>query len=172
LPICPTCQAPLEPNARFCPKDGTTVGPDSLPGVTRDSLAAQPGARAAHTLPSKRKSTATTSSAEDPLIGRLLNGRYRVVARLGQGGVGAVYEAEHVEIGKPVALKVLHAMFGTIDEFVKRFEREARAASKLSHPGCVQVMDFGRVVSVSAGCWSTGSRSRRLLAVDFPRPRR
>ncbi len=127
---CPTCNAQLEPNARFCPKDGTTVRPDSLAG------------------PAHKKSTATTSSAEDPLIGRLIDSKYKVVARLGQGGVGAVYEAEHVEIGKPVAIKVLHAMFGSIDEFVKRFEREARAASKLSHPGCVQVMDFGRVEEV------------------------
>jgi serine/threonine protein kinase len=131
VPTCPTCNAALEPNARFCPKDGTTIRPD----VTGE-------------VKTKKKSTATTSSAEDPLIGRLIDGKYKVVARLGQGGVGAVYEAEHVEIGKPVAVKVLHAMFGAIDEFVKRFEREARAASKLSHPGCVQVMDFGRVEEV------------------------
>src|SRR5207302_8060018 len=45
----------------------------------------------------------------DPLIGRVLDGRYRVRARLGAGGVGAVYEGEHVEIKKVVALKVLHA---------------------------------------------------------------
>jgi serine/threonine-protein kinase len=85
---------------------------------------------------------------DDPLIGRVLDGRYRVRARLGAGGVGAVYEAEHVEIKKVVALKVMHAMFASTEEFRRRFEREARAASKLSHPGCVSVLDFGRVARV------------------------
>jgi serine/threonine-protein kinase len=81
----------------------------------------------------------------DPLIGRVLDGRYRIRARLGQGGMGAVYEGEHVEIKKQVAIKVLRAAFERTDEFRKRFEREARAASRLSHPGCVSVLDFGRV---------------------------
>ena len=59
-----------------------------------------------------------------------------------------MYVAEHVEIKKAVAIKVLHSLFAESDSFRLRFEREARAASKLSHVGCVSVLDFGRVKSV------------------------
>jgi serine/threonine-protein kinase len=85
---------------------------------------------------------------EDPLVGATIDGRYRIKARLGQGGVGAVYHGEHVETRRQVAVKVLHAMFAGTDEFHRRFEREAQAASKLTHPSCVSVIDFGRVERV------------------------
>jgi serine/threonine protein kinase len=88
------------------------------------------------------------ASELDALVGRVLDGRYRIRSRLGAGGVGAVFEAEHVEIKKQVALKVLHPVFSRSDEFRKRFEREAQSASRLSHPGCVSVLDFGRVASL------------------------
>jgi serine/threonine-protein kinase len=68
-----------------------------------------------------------------------------VVRKLGSGGVGAVYEGEHIEIKKPVAIKVLHGILASTEEFRLRFEREARAASRLEHPTCVTVLDFGRV---------------------------
>jgi serine/threonine-protein kinase len=85
---------------------------------------------------------------DDPLVGATIDGRYRIKARLGQGGVGAVYHGEHVETKRQVAVKVLHAMFAGTDEFHRRFEREAQAASKLTHPSCVSVIDFGRVERV------------------------
>jgi serine/threonine protein kinase len=84
----------------------------------------------------------------DPISGRTLDGRYKVGERLGAGGVGVVYAAEHVEIRKAVALKVLHPAFGQNEGLRLRFEREARAASQLSHPACVSVIDFGRVARV------------------------
>src|SRR5262245_47808022 len=91
---------------------------------------------------------AETSTEEATLPGRVIDGRYRVRSELASGGMGAVYEAEHVETRRPVALKVLLAAFARTDEFRKRFEREARNASRLSHPGCVSVLDFGRISSV------------------------
>jgi serine/threonine-protein kinase len=145
--ICPTCNAQLPDNARFCPKDGTTVRPDSvLIDVSAVARAVTTAGRARR-RPS-RVSTATDKPEEDPLIGRTLDGRYRVIRRLGQGGVGAVYEAEHTGTKKIVAVKVLHAIYGSTEESRIRFEREARAASKLSHPTCVKVVDFGRVEKV------------------------
>jgi serine/threonine-protein kinase len=75
--------------------------------------------------------------------GTLIAGRWRVIEQIGEGGVGAVWRGEHVGIGRPVAIKVLHALFAVQPEFRKRFEREARAASRLSHPACVSVLDFG-----------------------------
>jgi serine/threonine-protein kinase len=77
------------------------------------------------------------------LVGELLDGRYRVERLLGTGGMGAVYAAEHVEIGKKVALKVLHPQFSRQADLVARFRREARAASKVGHPNIVDVTDSG-----------------------------
>src|SRR5215813_11051969 len=77
------------------------------------------------------------------LIGQVIGGRWRVDSQIGEGGVGAVYKGAHVGIGRPVAIKALHGLFASQPEFRKRFEREARAASRLSHPACVSVLDFG-----------------------------
>ena len=79
----------------------------------------------------------------DPMIGRVIDGRYRVQARIGQGGMGAVYRVEHVAMGKLAAMKVLHPSLSQEPEVVLRFRREAEAVSRLSHPNTVQVFDFG-----------------------------
>jgi serine/threonine protein kinase len=80
---------------------------------------------------------------ERSLVGEVIDGRYRVERLIGTGGMGAVYEAEHVEIGKKVALKVLHPQFSRQADLVARFRREARAASKVGHPNIVDVTDSG-----------------------------
>jgi serine/threonine protein kinase len=77
------------------------------------------------------------------LEGEVLDARYRVLRLLGTGGMGAVYEAEHIEIGKKVALKVLHPQYSRQADLVARFRREARAASKVGHPNIVDVTDSG-----------------------------
>jgi len=76
------------------------------------------------------------------LSGQVLGGRYRLLRPLGQGGMATIYEAEHVEIGKRIALKVLaQARCSTT---VRRFLMEARAASQLRHEHIIDVTDFGR----------------------------
>jgi tRNA A-37 threonylcarbamoyl transferase component Bud32/tetratricopeptide (TPR) repeat protein len=80
----------------------------------------------------------------DPLVGRLIADRYRVLATLGRGGMGAVYRVEHVMLKKELALKFLHAELGRLDEVARRFEREAEAAARLDHPNIIGVTDFGR----------------------------
>jgi serine/threonine-protein kinase len=82
-------------------------------------------------------------TAEDERIGRLLDGRYRIVALIGSGGIGAVYRAEHAALDRSVAVKVLLEGFGEIPELKRRFVREAKALSALSHPHVVPVIDFG-----------------------------
>jgi serine/threonine-protein kinase len=84
-----------------------------------------------------------TDSEPDYWLGRLIDGRYRVMARIGQGGMGLVYKVEHQRMGKIAAMKVLHRELAADKEVVKRFRREAEAVSKLTHPNTVQTFDFG-----------------------------
>ena len=76
------------------------------------------------------------------MIGEVI-GNYRVVALLGEGGMGVVYRAEHVQLGKQVALKVVQPALSADPMMVQRFFTEARAASSIDHPGIVEVNDFG-----------------------------
>jgi serine/threonine-protein kinase len=76
-------------------------------------------------------------------LGSVLDGRYRVDAILGVGGMGRVYKAEHTGIGRAVAIKVLHARLGGSKEAAQRFQREALASGRLDHPNIVGVSDFG-----------------------------
>jgi eukaryotic-like serine/threonine-protein kinase len=79
----------------------------------------------------------------DPLIGKTIQERYRVERKLGQGGMGAVYLAEHVLIQKRVAIKCLHAGLASNPEVVRRFHNEALAATAIGHPNIVDVTDMG-----------------------------
>jgi serine/threonine-protein kinase len=83
------------------------------------------------------------SWSADPLIGKVIDGRYRIEDVLGTGGVGVVYRAEHLKLQRRVAIKVLHDKLGLIDELRRRFEREGQALSALSHPNVVSVNDYG-----------------------------
>jgi serine/threonine-protein kinase len=80
---------------------------------------------------------------DDPLLGILVEDRYRIQALLGQGSAGSVYRARQELIGRDVAIKVLHDYLVSDDEFVKRFKQEAKAASRLNHPNIITIYDFG-----------------------------
>lgn len=82
-------------------------------------------------------------AVDESLIGRVLNGRYRLERVLGEGGVGVVYLAQHTRLGNPVAVKVLNQECSANRDVRRRFEREARALSSLSHPHIVAITDFG-----------------------------
>jgi serine/threonine-protein kinase len=108
----------------FCPVDGTRLGGDRL---TADNKIP--------TLPPET----------DSFIDRVIQSRYRVIGRIGEGGMGVVYVAEHVEIEKRVALKVLRDDFSKRPEVVERFRQEARSASKVGNAHIVDVTDFGQL---------------------------
>ncbi len=104
--------------------------------------------------------------APDPWVGKLLCDRYRVEALLGAGGMGAVYRAVHVHMRKNVALKVLHRQMTYVPEAVARFEREAVAAARITHPNVAAATDFGRLPDGSfylALEFVEGSSLRRLI---------
>jgi len=82
-------------------------------------------------------------SATDPRLGAVLQGRYKIHSRIAAGGMGVVYRGERVPFGRAVAIKFLHAPLAADKEFLRRFDLEARAMSRLGHPHCVSVIDFG-----------------------------
>src|SRR5215813_8130191 len=79
----------------------------------------------------------------DSLIGQTLIGKYRIDERLSEGGMGTVYRGTHVLMDKTVAIKVLRPTLAADEKIVARFSREARAASRISHPNALSVTDFG-----------------------------
>jgi len=110
--------------------------PVSAPPTPSGALASGP------TVTDTARAAATVET--DPMVGTVLGDRYRIGKRLGEGGMGMVYTGEHILMKKQVAIKLLHQDLGLVDDAVKRFEREAQSASRLSHPGIVGVTDFGR----------------------------
>ncbi|HST50696.1 MAG TPA: protein kinase [Pyrinomonadaceae bacterium] len=130
---CPNCNRPVREGTLFCTHCGTRTAhgraplEESVPTVERGGAEAIP----------------PTIIATDPMIGRVLDGKYEIVSALGAGGMGAVYLARRVLIGDDVAVKVLHTKFAGDDTFVERFRREARAAAQLHHPNVVTIHDYG-----------------------------
>jgi serine/threonine protein kinase len=80
----------------------------------------------------------------DPLVGRLLDGRYQVESQVAMGGMATVYRAMDTRLDRQVALKVMHADLARDEEFVNRFIGEAKSVARLSHPNVVSVFDQGR----------------------------
>ncbi len=111
---CPNCHATYDEPVAFCGTCGTRLATEGAP------------ARAA-----------------DPLIGVVIDDRYRLVDLIGRGGMGAVYRVEHVKMGKVMAMKLLHGELGQDQEVAKRFRLEAEAVSRLTHLNTVSVFDFG-----------------------------
>ncbi|HLL77374.1 MAG TPA: protein kinase [Pyrinomonadaceae bacterium] len=113
---CPECGLIYADGASVCPADGAALRADV---------------------------TAENPSPADKLIGQVLDGKYRLDAVLGEGGMGTVYRATHLLIDRPVAVKVLRPHFVEDAAAQQRFRREARAAGRLRHPNAVAVTDFG-----------------------------
>jgi serine/threonine protein kinase len=106
---------------------------EAMPRALRDS----------RYLDSMREPTLNRVIAADARAGTTV-GKYKLHEIVGRGGMGVVYRAEHVYIGKEVAVKILHDGYGGREESIKRFLREARAASLINHPNIVDITDFGK----------------------------
>jgi eukaryotic-like serine/threonine-protein kinase len=93
--------------------------------------------------PTEQRSVVPPPSPQGELVDKVIDNRYHIIERISAGSVGVVYRAEHIQIRRPVAVKVLHQVHSERDDYLVRFEREALAASKMNHPACVSVLDFG-----------------------------
>jgi serine/threonine-protein kinase len=113
---CPQCGRQFGADVTVCPEDGTPLSADV---------------------------TVKDAAPKDSLVGRILDEKYRLDSRLGEGGMGTVYRATHLLIDRPVAVKVLNSRLVTDEVSKERFRREARAAGRLQHTNAVTVTDFG-----------------------------
>ena len=107
-----------------------------------------------------------SSPAVPDLVGEVLDGRYEVLEHLADGGMAIVHRALDLRLHREVALKVLRPHLVHDDEFVRRFEREARSAAGLQHPHIVGVLDYGSgTTGTSSSPWSTspGAPLRQVL---------
>lgn len=90
-----------------------------------------------------RDGSSMVTVGDDPLLGEVVEGRYKIQSVIGQGSAGTVYKAVQELIGREVAIKVLHDYLVSDEEFIKRFRQEAKASSRLSHPNIITIYDFG-----------------------------
>jgi len=121
--------------------------PSDIDTATKaDGEKAGPGAAAAPTK-AERKAERPSMRPGGPelLIGVTLSGRYLIERLIGEGGMGAVYQAEHTHMRKRLAVKVLHPEMSRLPEVVARFEREAMAAAHIDHPNVAAATDFGKL---------------------------
>jgi serine/threonine-protein kinase len=93
----------------------------------------------------KSERPSTRPGGPELLIGVTLSGRYLIERLIGEGGMGAVYQAEHTHMRKRLAVKVLHPEMSRLPEVVARFEREAMAAAHIDHPNVAAATDFGKL---------------------------
>ncbi len=80
----------------------------------------------------------------DPFVGRVIDNRYEIQARVGEGGMGVVYRARQISIDRIIALKMLNAQMAQDPTWVQRFYNEAKACSRLQHPNTIRMFDFGQ----------------------------
>jgi serine/threonine protein kinase len=122
---CSHCRQALDKEARFCRSCGLSTAQSNInTGIIDQQVTAQP------------------AGTSDPLIGRVLDSKYKLIARLGEGGMGTVYRASRLHIGDEVAVKVLHQQFLRERGGIERFRREARSAALIRHANVVTIHDF------------------------------
>ena len=104
------------------------------------------------------------TATADPLVGRLLEGRYRILDRIARGGMSTVYAAVDERLDRLVAVKVMSSALSADPKFSDRFAREARAAARLTHVNAVAVYDQGRRVdpagTTCSWSWSSSRAAR------------
>jgi serine/threonine protein kinase len=112
---CVECQQQFSGEAMFCPFDGTKLA------------------------------TASWDPSKDSMLGKTVDGRYKLLSVLGEGGMGTVYEVQHTALNRSFAMKVLRRDVARDHELADRFTQEAKATAAVKHPNIVAITDFGRL---------------------------
>lgn len=112
--VCPECDRGFSTGVAFCPFDGASL-----------------------------REVAPSELTADPLLGTIVDDRYQVLEVLGSGAMGTVYRVRHVALPRELALKVLRLDLSREENLAARFVQEAKAAASVTHPGVVQITDFG-----------------------------
>ncbi|HEU4649289.1 MAG TPA: serine/threonine-protein kinase [Gemmatimonadales bacterium] len=149
---CPRCHAHYAPPARYCTRDGTPLvevaaapaGAPAEPGLPADAEApAQPSAQRPGTDRIAPPSLAAREAIYSSLSGQILDQRYAITKRLGEGGMAYVYLATELESGRAVAVKVLTPRLSRDPASVERLRREASIAMRLDHPNVCPILRIG-----------------------------
>jgi serine/threonine-protein kinase len=117
--------------------------PASAAGTIPASATGTPAPTTDDAVAASKAKTSYLPTAPDPLLGATVAERYKIIKKLGEGGMGMVYLALHTVLEKQVALKVLHGEFARKDDLVERFMQEAKAASRIRHENVIDISDFG-----------------------------
>ena len=120
-----------------------SLGTGATPAQGQGGPPARPKPDESAKAPAAAAAVAAAGPGLDPRIGTTLGGRYLLRRLCGEGAMGRVYEGQHIDIGRRVAVKILNSSYHHSQEVVERFRREARAASKIGHPNIVDVTDSG-----------------------------
>lgn len=131
---CPRCQQPLREGMRFCTSCGMATDYNNNNKTDHSNATTE--------IVNPQITVKSSGAATDPLIGRVLDSKYELGARLGEGGMGTVYRARRLHIGDEVAVKVLHPQFLRESGGIERFRREARSAALIRHANVVAIHDF------------------------------
>jgi serine/threonine protein kinase len=143
---CSSCGTDIPTTGRFCSSCGAPAGnTDNLVTLDFATSASPLPPRSASATSSRTSSSAEYLSEGRFLPGRLLAGRYRIIALVGKGGMGEVYRADDLTLGQPVALKFLPDEAARDQGLLERFKNEVRIARRVSHPNVCRVYDVGDV---------------------------
>ncbi|MBK7997021.1 MAG: serine/threonine protein kinase [Blastocatellia bacterium] len=115
MKICPVCETKFQEEILFCSKDGERVI-DYVP---------------------------TSNEDKDPLIGYVIDNKYRIESKIAEGGMSHIYRANHLQLEIPVAVKVMHERLVSDEKAIRRFRREAQSAMRIRHTNAITVLDFG-----------------------------
>lgn len=133
---CQRCQNELPNDAQFCARCGLPTSRHPSDAATQMDVQQATNADSPHSTDEQY------SSDRDPRIGVILDSRYKLIERLGEGGMGSVFRAQRLHIGDEVAVKLLHRDLVRERQALERFRREARTAAVIRHPNVVSIHDF------------------------------
>jgi eukaryotic-like serine/threonine-protein kinase len=149
---CPKCGTEYPDDAKFCTRDGTRLGAPAAASPAAPAPSTQkPAAAASHasepakrnTVPPRRPDSASAAAVQVNLAGEILEGRYKIVKKVGEGGMSFVYLATDIATNQKYAIKVLSAALSQDDTAMARLKREASLGMRLEHPNICHIIRLG-----------------------------